>query len=400
MKLTQKVIAGLTLPDGKAEAIFFDETLAGFGLRLRAGGSRTWIFQYKQGLKQRRMAIGSFLAVRAEQARQIAEGLHAKVHLGHDPAGDKLEGRVRAAEIMGAVLKAYMPHARARQRDSTLKETERHLLEYCKPLHGLQIAKIDRRAIAARLGEIAATSGSVTSNRVRSSLSAFFAWCLRQGLLDTNPVIGTGREAEASRSRVLDDSELRSIWNGLKNNDFGAIVKLLILTGQRAGEIAGLRWSEVRKDAIVLPPERTKNARQHTVPLSEPVRAILGAQTPRQDRDFIFGRTGRPFSGWSKSKRELDERIREMTGGSLSPWTLHDLRRSAVTHMADLGVQPHVIEATLNHVSGHKAGVAGVYNRSLYEAEKCGALNLWAEHVVAIVEGRDSKILPLVRHGS
>jgi len=395
MKLTQKVVAGLTLPDGKAEAIFFDETLAGFGLRLRAGGSRTWIFQYKQGLKQRRMAIGSFLAVRAEQARQIAEGLHAKVHLGHDPAGDKLEGRVRAAEIMGAVLKAYMPHARARQRDSTLKETERHLLEYCKPLHGLQIAKIDRRVIAARLGEIAATSGSVTSNRVRSSLSAFCAWCLRQGLLDTNPVIGTGREAEASRSRVLDDSELRSIWNGLKNNDFGAIVKLLILTGQRAGEIAGLRWSEVRKDAIVLPPERTKNARQHTVPLSEPLRAILDVQTPRQDRDFIFGRTGRSFSGWSKSKRELDERIREMTGSSLSPWTLHDLRRSAATHMADLGVAPHIIEAILNHASGHKAGVAGIYNRACYGVEKGQALDRWAEHVLAVVEGRDSKIVPL-----
>ena len=115
MKLTQKTVAGLVLPNGKAEAIFFDDDIAGFGLRLRVGGSRTWIFQYKQGNKQRRMTLGS---ARAEQARQTAEELHAKVRLGHDPAGEKLEGRARAAETMEAVLKG-LPAACARAPEAT-----------------------------------------------------------------------------------------------------------------------------------------------------------------------------------------------------------------------------------------------------------------------------------------
>ena len=149
MKLTQKTVEGLALPEGKAEAIFFDEEIPGYGCRLRAGGSRRAIFQYKLGNKQRRMVLGPPTG----GTREIAKGLYAKVRLGHDPAGEKLEGRARAAETMGAVLEAYLPHAKTRQRPRTFTETERHLLTYCKPLHGLQLAAIDRRAIAARLTE-------------------------------------------------------------------------------------------------------------------------------------------------------------------------------------------------------------------------------------------------------
>ena len=392
MKLTQKTVAGLVLPDGKAEAIFFDDHIAGFGLRLRAGGSRTWIFQYKQGNKQRRMTLGS---ARAEQARQTAEELHAKVRLGHDPAGEKLEGRARAAETMEAVLKAYLPHAQGRQRPRTLKETHRHLIVYCKPLHGLQIAKIDRRAIASRLGEIAAKSGATTSNRVRASLSAFFAWAIRQGLMETNPTVGTGREVEVSRDRVLADTELKTIWNALEDNDYGAIIKLLMLTGQRAGEIALLRWSEVTQDEIALPADRTKNARAHRVPLTATAREILNAEPRREGRNFIFGRGDGGFSGWSKSKSRLDKRIHEMAGAYLPQWTPHDLRRTAATRMADLAVAPHVIEAVLNHKSGTIKGVGATYNRYSYDSEKRIALGLWAEHVLAVIEGRDSKVVPL-----
>jgi integrase len=392
MKLTQKTVAGLVLPDGKAEAIFFDDDIAGFGLRLRAGGSRTWIFQYKQGNKQRRMTLGS---ARAEQARQTAEKLHAKVRLGHDPAGEKLEGRARAAETMEAVLKAYLPHAQGRQRPRTLKETHRHLIVYCKTLHGLQIAKIDRRAIASRLGEIAAKSGATTSNRVRASLSAFFAWAIRQGLMETNPTVGTGREVEVSRDRVLADTELKTIWNALEDNDYGAIIKLLMLTGQRAGEIALLHGSEVTEDEIALPADRTKNARAHRVPLTATAREILNAEPRREGRDFIFGRGDGGFSGWSKSKSRLDKRIHEMIGAYLPQWTPHDLRRTAATRMADLAVAPHVIEAVLNHKSGTIKGVGATYNRYSYDSEKRIALGLWADHVLAVIEGRDSKVVPL-----
>jgi integrase len=389
MKLTGKVLESLVLPQGKIEAIYFDEDVPGYGCRLRAGGSRRAIFQYKLGNKQRRMVLGPPTA----KTREAAKELYAKVRLGHDPAGEKLEGRVRAAETMGAVLAAYGPHVKARQRPRSLKETERHLFAHCKPLHALQLAAIDRRAIATRLNEIAVNNGGVTANRVRASLSAFFAWTLRQGLLDANPVIGTGREPEASRTRVLTGAELKAIWENLEDNDYGSVIKLLVVTGQRAGEIALLRWAEVREDEIALPAERTKNKHPHIVPLSEPARAILDAR-PREGRVFVFGRRDNGFSRWNDFKRGLDDRLRG-TGHALQHWTPHDIRRTVATLMADLGVQPHIIEAILNHVSGHKAGVAGIYNRAAYSLEKKQALDRWAENVRAIVEGREAKIVLL-----
>src|SRR5262249_32698608 len=153
---------------------------------------------------------------------------------------------------------------------------------------------------------------------------------------------------------------------------FGAIMKLLALTGQRGGEIAGLSWSEVQDDRLVLPGERTKNHRPHDVPLSTPARAILNAFSKRprvvsadgKVRDFVFGSGQGPFSGWSNCKEALDARIEKSRRGKPLPhWTPHDLRRSFATHAAELGVEPHIIEAVLNHISGHRAGVAGTYNR-------------------------------------
>jgi integrase len=166
---------------------------------------------------------------------------------------------------------------------------------------------------------------------------------------------------------------------------------LLILTGQRREEVGSLGWSEVADDKIVLPAERTKNKREHVVPLAAPARAILEGQPRRDGRDYVFGRGTGGFSGWSRCKARLDQRIAEIAGRPLPGWTLHDLRRSCVTHMADLGVQPHVIEAVINHVSGSKASVAGIYNKSTYEREKTAALALWGEHVMALVKAAGAR---------
>jgi integrase len=166
------------------------------------------------------------------------------------------------------------------------------------------------------------------------------------------------------------------------DDHYGTIIKLLLLTGCRANEIGRLRWDELHDEQIILPGARTKNKRAHVVPLSEPAKATLAGLHRRPDRVCVFGRrqdTG--FSGWGAAKRELDSRAKA------EHWTVHDLRRTVATRMADLGVQPHIIEAVLNHVSGHKAGVAGIYNRAAYDKEKREALNLWAEHVSALVEG-------------
>ena len=156
-----------------------------------------------------------------------------------------------------------------------------------------------------------------------------FVWAMGEGLATTNPVANTNRREEKSRDRVLSDAELRTVWQALEDDDYGTIVKILILTGQRVNEIAGLRWSEIADDHIELPGDRTKNAKPHDVPITRTVRALLKGRRKADGRDLIFGRSEGPFSGWSKSKLALDKRT-----GPLKHWTLHDLRRTAATGMA------------------------------------------------------------------
>ena len=208
------------------------------------------------------------------------------------------------------------------------------------------------------------------------------------------------------------------IWKASGDDQYGAIVKLLALTGQRESEIGNLSRSEIHEGLIILPGERTKNGRPHVVPLSPNALQIIGAQEQVGNRDLIFGRGEGGFSGWSKSKERLDERITEANGGKAIPhWTLHDLRRSFATYVGGglpahqfeklsarekelargLGILPHVIEAILNHVSGHKAGVAQVYNRSTYEKEKRTALDHWATHLELIVSQAAENVTPMRR---
>jgi integrase len=284
----------------------------------------------------------------------------------------------------------------------SLVEIERHLLVHLRSLHSLPLAKIERRTIAARLFEIEQASGKRTRNSVRATLHAMYAWSIQEGMAEFNPVTGTSRAPEKSRDRVLSATEINVIWNALPDDHFGAIIKLLALTSARANEIAALRWEEVHDNMIVLPAERTKNSRSHVIPLSEPARAILAAQPRRanadgQTRELVFGFGAGGFAGWGKCRERLNERITKATGKALPHWTPHDLRRTAATMMAELGVQPHVIEAVLNHVSGHRAGVAGIYNRANYEREKTIALDLWADRLMAIVKGRKTNIVTRLR---
>jgi integrase len=185
---------------------------------------------------------------------------------------------------------------------------------------------------------------------------------------------------------VLSTEELARVWRTTDPaSDFGAIVRLLLLTGQRREEVAAMAWSELDlgRGRWILPAQRTKNRRPHEVPLSSQALAILAARPRRPGRDLVFGEGKGPFSGWSSAKKMLDSRI-AATGGALPAWRLHDLRRSVVTHMAEIGIAPHIIEAVVNHVSGHKGGVAGVYNRATYAAEKRAVLEAWAHHLEAL----------------
>jgi integrase len=395
MKLTQKTIAGIALPAGKSEHVVFCESLAGFGLRIRASGSRSWVYQCKIGRRNRRVTIGSVSAVSPARARETANEMHAKARLGIDPSQAKIESRTQAS--VSEALRTYLAHQRTHLKPRSYIEVERHLLKHCKPLHSLPLTKVDRRAVATRITATATNSGNVTANRVRASLSAFFAWCMREGLLDSNPVVGTSCQPEKSRERVLSDAELKIIWHALgPDDDYSAVVRLLMLTGQRADEIAALRWSEVVGDRIVLPASRTKNGREHIVPMSPTVQELLEGR--QRTDDFVFGRReGRPFRGWGVCKAALDQRI-SAAGAKLEHWTHHDLRRTMATRMAESGTAPHIIEAILNHVSGHKAGVHGIYNRASYEPQKRIALEKWSEHLEALVGGKHpAKVVNLHR---
>jgi integrase len=397
MRLTATNIRALTPPPGKIDHVYFDNDLPGFGLRVRTTGGKTWMIQYAIAGRTRRMALGSVAVLDPGQARETARRLLAQVRLGRDPAGERTTARARAAETFGALLPRFLERQRGRLKPRSYVETERHLLAHAKPLHGLPVEAIDRRGIAIRLAEIAQRSGPAASNRVRASLSAFFTWTAREGYVEVNPVAFTNKAVEnGARDRVLSDAELAAVWRALADDQYGAIVRLLMLTGARRDEIASLRWSEIDLKAatITLPPARTKNRREHLIPLSEPALAILAAQPRRleadgSDRDWVFGRgAGRGFQDWSRSKAGLDARIAAGREGKALAWTLHDFRRSLSTALHErFGVLPHVVEAILGHADGHKAGVAGIYNRAIYLDERRRALERWADHVVATATG-------------
>ena len=282
-------------------------------------------------------------------------------------------------------------------RPRTFTEAHRYLTDarYFGPLHSMPLDSVARRDVAARLLVIGRENGAVTASRARSSLSALFAWSMGQGLAEANPVIGTNQlKTPPSRDRVLNDGELAAIWRACGDDDFGRIVRLLVLTGQRRSEVGGMTWDELDLDRSTwtIPAQRTKNGRQHTLPLSASAVSVIEAIPQRVDRDCLFGARGTGgFNSWATAKAALDARL----GGEVAKWTLHDIRRSCATHMANLGVQPHIIECVLNHHGGFRAGVHGTYNRNPYFAEMKMALQIWSDRVRTLVEGGERKVLAL-----
>jgi integrase len=263
-------------------------------------------------------------------------------------------------------------------------------VEHLKPLHDMRLDQIHRRDVASRLSIIAAESGAVTADRVRSNLSSLYAWAIGEGLVDTNPTVGVTKHAAdiKPRDRVLDDNELVAIWNAVPKRfgqHYGSVIKLLMLTGCRADEIAWLKWSEVDLEGKVihLPADRVKNGVAFDVPLSDLALDILNDMDRYPGRDLVFGIRGGGFQGWSKSKAELEARL--PADMKMKAWRVHDIRRSVATGLGKLKVPPHEIEEVLNHRSGHRKGIAGIYQRYDYAAEKRAALDAWAQHISVIL---------------
>jgi integrase len=406
MKLTTQSIASLQLGD-KTDQIFFDDELKRFGLRLRKTSdgkvSRNWIVQYRQDGRQRRQKLGSADVVSAEQARKHAIKILAHVHLGEDPQGEKADRRSKDEDTFKAVAQEYLTDRKDGVRPRTHEQNVRYLTgAYFRPLHPVAMDRIKLRDISQCLRAVKRDSGTVSANRAGSAVAALCRWAMRNGYLETNPAVDLEKYEETARSRVLSDAELAAIWNTAAGGDdnFGKIVRLLILTGCRRREIGDMAHSEYDSDSGVwtIPAARTKNKHEHELPLPPQAWEIIDA-VPRGSRDDLFGvRGGGGFDNWHDAKQAFDAKL----GDDVKPWTLHDLRRTMATKLSEsppkgLGVQPHIVEAILNHQGGHKAGVAGIYNRATYVPEVRAALARWADHVTALAAGSERKILPIRR---
>jgi integrase len=396
----------LRVPDGARDVQVFDEGLPAFGIRKFASGRACYFVKYSIGAQQRRLTLGKVVRGNLKDMRLEASRVLAKARLGTDTAAIKRAAAAKHMVTLGQLVPRYLEERQTTWRPRYHVEVKRQLEKDWKRLHGLGVEAITRQMILGAVNDIASEQGEVAADRARTALSGLFGWAIDGGYCDTNPNLSIRpRAPKRARNRVLTESELVEVWHTAGSGDYGAIVKLLILTGQRRLEIGDLGWSEIdlEKRQIDLPAERTKADRPHIIPLSEPALAIISAIRQRKGRDLVFGQRAGGFSGWSKAKAELDGRIaaaRKKAGvnAQMPAWRLHDLRRSFITHVNERGIaQPHVVEAIVNHISGHLAGVAGVYNKALYLAERRQALGLWGAHVAALVEGRNSKIVPLKR---
>jgi integrase len=408
MKLDARTVAGLALPKGKSDVIYFDDELPGFGVRFCATGGRvrrSFVLQYRVHGRSRRIKIGGE-ALTLMQAREAAKKLRAKVELGGDPQADKAAERLKATGTLRAIVKNYLETKEPGLdrigrpkglRPSSYRVTELYLTgpAYFGPLQGISVNSISRADVAARVRLIERNSGVVTASRARAALSAFFSWAMREGLAEQNPVINTNAPAAPEpRDHVLTDAELVAVWRACEDDDHGRIVRLLALTGCRRQEVGGMRWSEMDEagGTWTIPASRTKNGRQHILPLPPLAWKIIQSVPRMIERDCLFGERGeRGFTAWSNGKAALDKRLGDM----VAPWRVHDLRRSVCTRMIDLGVEPHHVEAVLNHYSGHRSGIAATYNRSKYVPQIKRALALWDDHIRALVEGTEPKIVAL-----
>ncbi len=403
-KFKEGYAARLIVPPGKRDLQVFDDALPGFGIRKFASGRASYFVKFNVGQQQRRLTLGAAVPGNLAEMRRRASTVLSKARLGQDSVAERQVAADKRITTVRSLVSDYLAQREPKLRPRYFSEIKRQLEKDWQSLHGLGVELITRELVVGVVDAIATTQGEVAADRARTALSGFFGWAIERNYCDNNPTLNVSPRAEGGgRNRVLSEAELVEVWQASGEGDYGRIVRLLMLTGQRRLEIGDLIWPEIdaEKCQVELPAERTKNHRPHIVPLSDQALTLLPKR--RQGRDLVFGRADGGFSGWSKAKGELDARIaaaRRAAGieKPMPAWRLHDLRRSFVTHINERGfAQPHVVEAIVNHISGHLAGIAGVYNKAQYLTERRHALELWGAHVAALVEGHTSKVVPLRR---
>jgi len=411
--ITKNTVDGAQPTD--RDTFIWDDAIPGFGLKVTPAGGKVYIYQYRMGGRSqptRRKTIGKHGPLTPEQARKRAKELAALVTQGTDPI--QIE-----RDAMAAREAAKKEAAQRKQRDADLsfeKVAERWLADYetdnrprsyavaksaidkhlLPKLRGKPLPTITRADLQAIIDKIPAKKPALRRT-VYAYASVLFGWAMQRDEIDENPVAKLARPKTAkARERVLADDELKAIWKatGAIRAPLGAFYRVLLLTGQRREEVAGMLWSELDRDNAVwtIPGDRAKNDKTHIVPLAPAVIAELDGRADGEEwpesGPVMSIRGNVPLSCYSQAKTLLDAAVTKANkGNALAAWRVHDLRRTVATGFQKLGVRFEVTEAVLNHVSGARGGVAGIYQRHDWADEKRSALNAWATHVQRLVTG-------------
>lgn len=370
--LTDLAIRSFGIPT-KGQRDYFDDALPGFGVRISQGGTRSFFLFTGKAHNRRRHAIGRFGIITLAQARA-----EAKRRLAEETLGQSKPKTITFSAALSIFEEQKYPALKPRTAHDYKAIFRRH---YTKRLGELRLADISFEDVTAITDKLIRTPSEQRHALVVGN--TFFRWCVRRRFLKHSPLDGVDVPKAGKRKRVLTDDELVQVYRAAEATPypFGPIVQLLILTGQRRGEIAGLRseWLSKTARAFTLPEGFAKNSREHTVPLGE---LALGVLEDIDSTGLIFparGTTDRPFSGFSKCKKAFDEMLEDV-----APFTLHDLRRTFSTNLGKLGVLPHVKEALLNHVSA-KSEVEAIYDQYRYLPEMRAAVELWEDHLSSLM---------------
>jgi integrase len=377
----------------------YDKKTPGLGIRVSPGGTKAFVFCYRVARHSGRLTIGRYPTTTLSEARERAREALGQIARGIDPANAKCGARDNyQSSLFPAVVHEFIQR-HAKRKTRSWRETERILREFERPWRKLPIDQITKHTINAALDEIVKRGTPSAANAAFSALRKLLSWCVEQDRLDVSPCSGLKAPCKIiSRDRVLRDEEVLAIWLAADKMGwpFGPLVQLLILTAQRRNEVSGIRWHhlDLEQKLWTQPAQANKSRRAHFVPLSrialETIRSL-----PCVHDELVFPARGKDnaLSGYSKWKRKLDR----LSG--VSDWTLHDLRRTAATGMAALGVPPHIVELVLNHRSGALGGIAGIYNRFQYLEERRDALELWSQHLDGLIsaarEAGDGECLDL-----
>ena len=381
------------LPTPTSDVIYWDTGFPGFGVKITPKGRKVFVVLYRTGgagSKLRKYTIGPYGRVTLHQARVAAQKVFAAKLEGRDPAAEKREAKRRiVADQVEDLLESFISQRLAQNRSAG--EISRLLRrEVGKPWAGRSIHEISKRDVIEIVAAIERRGAPAAANKALKSIKTFLSWCVGRAILDQSPAEGIPLPTkEVARDRILDDKELADVILAARKmgGPYGGIVDLLALTGQRREEVAQMTWDELdlSQRNWVIPKSRAKNKKAHIVHLSDQALAVL----KRQNRQgaLVFSLLGhKPFQEFSRAKRELD-RLSGVTG-----WRIHDLRRTCVSGMARLGIAPHVADKILNHQSGTISGVAAVYQRHEFLAERMQALDLWGAHVASILAKAASEL--------